>query len=102
MNEVVFLHRASRTLVLTDLAMNFPALPDGFLTRLFVRAMALQGGLRTSRLIHGLVRDRAAARASLERILGWDFDRVIPSHGEVCEEGGRRALREAWNRLLRA
>ncbi|NNL67381.1 MAG: DUF4336 domain-containing protein [Myxococcales bacterium] len=101
-NEVVLLHRASRTLLLTDLAMNFPSLPEGFWTRLFVRAMALQGGVRTSRLIHSLVRDRAALRASLERILAWDFDRVVVSHGELCERGGRDALRSAWARLLRA
>ena len=33
---------------------------------------------------------------SLERILEWDFERILPSHGEVLERGGRDALREAW------
>jgi len=100
-NEVAFLHRASRTLLLTDFAMNFPELPSGLATQLWLRAMGLGGGLRVSRLVRALVRDRNATRASLERILAWDFDRVVPTHGEVLETGGAAALREAWQPLLR-
>lgn len=99
-NEAVFLHRPSRTLLLTDLAMNFPELPGGFLTMLFVRGMGLAGGVRTSRLIRSLVRDRSALRTSLETILRWDFDRVVVTHGEVCAAGGRDAVRSAWQPLL--
>jgi hypothetical protein len=98
MNEVVFLHAASRTLVVADLAFHFgpgsPALP-----RIAVR---LAGGKRfgptfVARL---LARDRAAARASLERVLAWDFERVIVAHGQVLEEGGREALRAGYAWLL--
>ena len=99
-NEVAFLHRASRTLLLTDFAMNYPDLPEGRITRLWLRAMGLGGGLRTSRLVRRLVRDRAAARVSLERILAWDFDRVVVSHGEVVEAGGAAALRAALGHLV--
>jgi glyoxylase-like metal-dependent hydrolase (beta-lactamase superfamily II) len=49
-----------------------------------------------------LIRDRAAARLSLERILAWDFDRVILAHGDVVERGGRAALREGYAWLLAA
>jgi len=100
MNEVVFLHRASATLLLTDLAMNFPTLPEGFGTRLFVRAMGLSGGLRTSRMVRSLVRDRRAVREGLERVLAWRFDRVVTTHGEILEHGGPAALRAAWRSLL--
>jgi hypothetical protein len=47
-----------------------------------------------------LVRDRAAARRSLERILAWDFERVVVAHGAVLESGGREALRAAYTWLL--
>jgi hypothetical protein len=52
------------------------------------------------RIVRAFVRDRAAARRSLERILAWDFDRVIVSHGDVLETGGRAALERgfAWLR----
>jgi hypothetical protein len=39
-------------------------------------------------------------RASLDRILAWDFDRVTVAHGEILETGGHAALRTsfAWLR----
>jgi hypothetical protein len=100
-NEVAFLHRASGTLLLTDFAMHFPdPLPDLW-TRLWARAMGLAGGrLTASRLVRTLVRDRAALRPALERVLAWPFDRVIVTHGEVVERGGAAALRAAWRPLL--
>lgn len=99
-NEVAFLHRGSASLLLTDFAMNFPELPAGAGTRLWLRAMGLAGGLRCSRLVRSLVRDRTAVRACLERILAWPFERVIVTHGQVLERDGPAALREAWRSLL--
>jgi hypothetical protein len=98
-NEVVFLHRASRTLLLCDLAFNFgprahPA------TRVLMRLIRSYGRFGPSRLDPLLIRDRAAARASLERILAWDFDRVVVAHGDVLERGGREALRAGYAWLL--
>ena len=42
------------------------------------------------------------AVASLERILSWDFDRVVVAHGDVLEHGGRDALRHGYRWLLAA
>ena len=91
-NEVVFFHRASRTLILCDLAFNLgpqAALP----TRWLMRLIGSYGRFGPSTLDPWLIRDRAAARASLERILAWDFYRVVVAHGEVLDHGGRDALR---------
>jgi hypothetical protein len=49
-----------------------------------------------------LIRDRRAARQSLVRILGWDFDRIVVAHGDVLERGGREALRQGYSWLLAA
>jgi hypothetical protein len=98
-NEVVFLHRASRTLLLCDLAFNFG--PRAALrTRLLMRLLRSYGRFGPSRLDPLLIRDRVAARASLERILAWDFDRVVVAHGEVLESGGREDLRRGYAWLL--
>lgn len=97
-NEVAFFHRASRTLLLCDLAFNFgpgAAAPTRWLMKL-IRSM----GFGPSKLDPLLIRDRAAARASLERILAWDFDRVVVAHGDVLERGGRERLREGYAWLL--
>ncbi len=98
-NEIVFLHRASGTLITCDLAFNFQgrtATP----VRLLMKALGSYGRFGPSRLDPLLIRDRAAARRSLERILAWDFDRVIVAHGDVLESGGRDALREGYSWLL--
>jgi hypothetical protein len=98
-NEVVFFHRASRTLILCDLCFNFgPQVP--WLTRLVARVIGSYRRFGPSRFDPLLIRDRAAARASLERILAWDFDRVILAHGDVLETGGHAAFAEgyAWLR----
>ncbi len=101
-NEVVFLHRASRTLILCDLAFNFG--PQRRRTDALSDA-ADCGATATSvrpRWIPLLIRDRRAARESLERILAWDFDRVVVAHGDVLESGGHDALREGYAWLLAA
>jgi hypothetical protein len=100
-NEVVFFHRASRTLVMCDLAFNFgprAAAPTRFLMKL----LRSYGRFGPSTLDPLLIRDRPAARQSLERILGWDFDRVVVAHGDVLESGGREALRRGYAWLLAA
>jgi hypothetical protein len=99
-NEVVFHHRASRTLVLCDLAFNFgPSAP--FATRMWMRLIRSYGRFGPSTLDPLLIRDRAAARASLERILAWDFDRVIVAHGDVLETGGHAQLARGYAWLLK-
>jgi hypothetical protein len=98
-NEVVFLHRASRTLIMCDLAFNFgprAAAP----TRLLMRLLRSYGHFGPSKLDPWLIRDRQAARKSLEKILAWDFDRVVVAHGDVLERGGREALRQGYSWLL--
>jgi len=98
-NEVTFFHRPSRTLILCDLAFNFgpsAAAP----TRLLMKLMRSYGRLGPSTLDPWLIRDRRAARASLERILAWDFDRVIVAHGDVLESGGHDILRQGYAWLL--
>ena len=99
MNEVAFFHAASRSLVLTDLAFNIYE-SDSFLTRTWFKLAGTYGRFGVAAYVRRLVRDREAARRSLERILAWDFDRVIVSHGIVLQRSGRRMLREAFGWLL--
>ena len=98
-NEVLFFHRSSRTLLAVDLVYNVGA-EAAALTRLFFRLLGSYGRFGSTRLERLMIRDRAAARVSLERILEWDFERVILAHGEVLERGGPAALRAGYAWLL--
>jgi hypothetical protein len=100
LNEVVFLHRASRTLLCLDLCFNVRRSSSLF-TRVFMRANGAWDRFAPSRLFrYTILKDARALRASVDRILAWDFDRVTVAHGDVLESGGREALRAsfAWLR----
>ena len=98
-NEVAFCHRASQTLILSDLAFNIGA--DAHWTaRLFFRLVRGYGRFGPSLLERILIRDRRAARSCLAQMLHWDFERVIVAHGSVLERGGRDALRAGYAWLL--
>jgi hypothetical protein len=90
-DELVFLHRPTRSLIVGDVVWNVaPPLP------LPARVWAgVRPGLRPTPLFRALTR-RDDARASAERILRWDFDRVVVGHGPIYETGGRDAFADAW------
>ena len=95
LNEVVFFHRASRTIIFADLAFNFG--PDrDFTTRSAMTLYGIQGRFKADPLLRILLKDRAALRASIDRILNWDFDRVMLGHGDTVETGGKDAVRTAF------
>lgn len=95
MNEVVFFHPATRTLVLTDLAFNItPDLASN--ARLFYWVVGAAGHFGPHRIVRLGIRDRRAARPSVDRILEWDFDRIIVSHGAVLERDGKARFTEAF------
>ena len=99
LGEIAFCHRASRTLLLTDLCFNMRH-SDSFITRLFLSIMGGYGHFGPSRLARSFMKDKPAVRAGIDQILELDFDRVIVTHGEVLESGGKDALREAFAKVV--
>jgi hypothetical protein len=94
-NEVVFFHRPSGTLIASDLVFNVgPASPAP--TRLAFRLMGAYGRPSTTPLERLSIRDRAAFRRSLDRILTWPIARIVLAHGAVVEADGRTALGDAY------
>ncbi len=80
-NEVVFVHRRSRTLLLTDLVFNVQA-PRGVMTRLVFWMAGASGKLAQSRLLKSQVKDRPAFAKSGDAVMGLDFDKVVMAHGQ--------------------
>ena len=96
LNEVALFHRPTGTLVIPDLCFNVQR-SDSLAARLFFKANGMWQRFGPSRLIRALtVSDRLAFERSLERMFEWDFERVIPGHGDVLERGGPAAIRRAW------
>ena len=100
MNEVVFFHPTTRTLLLTDLAFNVQAHPPaGARARLFYWLVGAAGRFGPHRVVRLGIRDKRAARASADKILQWDFDRIIVTHGDVLETGGHARFAAAFTFL---
>ena len=97
LNEVVFFHRPTRSVIFTDLVFNVPAdFKDAWL---FYTIVGGRGRFGPHRIIRFAIRDRKAARESVSRILQWDFDRVIVTHGDVLESGGKAKFADAFSYL---
>ncbi|MBI3543705.1 MAG: hypothetical protein HY075_10575 [Deltaproteobacteria bacterium] len=94
LHESVFFHKASRTLVVTDFVFNMK--PEDF-SKNFERTLMAWNrvgtGFGTSWLCDKVfTRDDAARKRSVEKILAWDFDRVVMNHGHVVENGGKAMM----------
>lgn len=100
--EVVFFHRGSATVLVTDLVQQIPA---GWFRGW--RALVARLDLMTAdapsvpRKFRMATTDRAAARAGVGRLLGWPAQRLVMAHGTPLERGGQAALRNAFAWLMR-
>jgi Domain of unknown function (DUF4336) len=100
-SEVVFFHRATATLILTDLAFGLAG-PRSLLERAAWRIMGIGRGFgpsNTGRLI--FFRDANRTAPLLERILAWPFERIVVAHGEIVERDAREVFRRGFAPYLR-
>lgn len=94
MQETAFVHRASRTLILTDSLFNLQEV-RGWLSPLLFRLLGSLGAPAQSRLWRSTVTDREAMGRSFDALLQEDFDRIIMAHGTIIETNGKSVLRAA-------
>lgn len=97
LSEVAFLHRKSRSLILTDIIQRHEPEADPWFWRTIKRLngiVAPAGG--TPRDWRLSVRDRDAARAARDRMLSWQFDRLVIAHGRCIERGAKAWVEQAF------
>ncbi|KAK7189637.1 hypothetical protein DPSP01_004221 [Paraphaeosphaeria sporulosa] len=98
--EIVFNHKPTRTLIEADLMFNYPSTEQysktglsatsGVLTKIFGMLTNTSGKGQQRAIWYGISsRDRAGFSRSVSKIHQWDFDRIIPCHGDVLESGGK-------------
>ncbi len=98
MQEAVFLHRSSGTVILGDLIENHD--PDHFnrLQRWVAKANHMLGETPINYRLS--FTDRKVARECFQRILGWPVERVIPMHGKIIEDDAAARLHEVLSWAL--
>lgn len=103
MTEIVFFHRQTRTLILTDLIENFEPERIGSWS---MRWLTRIGGVRDPD--GGMPRDMrltfrgrtSALREAIKRMIAWNPDRIILAHGRWYRRSGTDELRRAFRWLL--
>ncbi len=102
-SEVAFFHRISRTLILVDLIENVTDdTPDvDWRLKLWWKAVFRMWNHPKPAPEYQLGwKDKAAARTSLERIMEWDFERIIIAHGDLIEADAKAVALKAWKQVL--
>ncbi len=98
--EVLFFHKRSRTVILDDLIQIHPKVERNFIRNALMKLEGVaspNGGvgleIRLS-FIH-----RTLARRSLERLLSWDFEKLIIAHGPCIEKDAKPFVERAFRWL---
>ncbi|KAK2754408.1 hypothetical protein FQN54_007052 [Arachnomyces sp. PD_36] len=109
--DLVFLHKPSKTLIEADMLFNLPATEQysktgvaadsGFLTRMIMPLQSTKAPATWhQRFLWYIIsaKDQKGFAESAKRIDKWDFDRLIPCHGDVIETGAKDVFRRvfAW------
>ncbi|PWY69626.1 hypothetical protein BO94DRAFT_527186 [Aspergillus sclerotioniger CBS 115572] len=111
--EIVLLDKRSGTLIEADLLFNLPATEqysrlregagDGVANRLFMPLVKLgggEGGWQAWFMWWVLSKgDRESFGDSVRRIAEWEFERVVPCHGDVVEGKGKEVFRGVFGRF---
>ena len=103
MREVAMYHRASRTLILVDLIENFTdATPNtgGALKLWFKYVLCMWGNPKPAPEYRMGWNDRISAAKSLRRILAWDFQQIVLSHGDLIDHDAHEVAAEAWSSVV--
>ncbi len=102
MEEVVFFHKRSSTLILTDLIENFdPNTLNTWQTGLarFAGILSPHGKTPIDWRLTFLLGNRRKARDSLAQMLAWNPDNIILSHGKCIFGNGRDFLKSSFHWL---
>lgn len=101
--EVDFFHKPSRTLVLTDLVVNLEPEKLPFVARPGARLLGVTAphGKAPAYLRLAMAARRREAAQAARRLLEWEPERVIFSHGRWFERDGAAALARSLSWLLR-
>jgi len=94
-NEYAFIHKSSNTLILTDIAFNISRDVNAW-TKIFFMLNGALGTFGPTRLMKSMITDWDGLRSSMIKILEYEIDRVIVSHGDIVEEEAVDKLREVF------
>jgi hypothetical protein len=99
LTEIAYYHRSSGTVILGDVGFHVgPSSP--LKTRLVARLLRVYRRVGPPIEFRLTIANEDTFRRSIRDVLAWEFDRLIPGHGEIVETGGKRAVAEGFDWIL--
>ena len=99
LSEIAFFHWPSRTVILGDIGYHISR-SSPLKTRLMARAIGVYQQVSPPLDYRLTIRNDSTFRRCIRDVLAWDFDRVIPGHGEIIETGGKQAVIDGYRWLF--
>lgn len=93
-NEVVFVHLSTKTLIVTDLCFNMTD-SKGWGARLILSLFGTYQRFAVSKFFCKYIVDKVAFKKSLDEIFAYDFDNIVLSHGQNIMGEGKEKLQKA-------
>jgi hypothetical protein len=95
LNEIVFVHKQSQTLFITDLCFNILS-DTGISGWLLYNIFGTYQRFAVSKILIKFVTDQAAFQTSLATLFSYDFKNIVVCHGSVVTDNGRAKLLAAF------
>ena len=103
-DESAFLHRASKSLIVTDIVQNHRGREHTGFAKVMTRLVLEPIGFKDICIAPPLrfkfmIKDRPAFMMFINAIQGWDFDRIIVTHGDIIEDDAKGTLARLCTRF---
>ena len=98
LNETVWFHPSTGTLIVTDLLFSFSTQNQG-LAKIVARLLGVYGSVAMSRTMKLFVRDKAALRKSVAPLLALPVTRIVMAHDQVISDQCTEKLAGAFGWL---
>ncbi|BAY28917.1 hypothetical protein NIES2107_07550 [Nostoc carneum NIES-2107] len=99
LNECVFFHNKSQTLIVTDIVFHFDE-KFSLKTKLIAQLLGSYKQLRPSLLEKMATQNKIKVQHSIQQILSWNFERIIMAHGSIIVQNAKPMLKAGYEWFL--
>lgn len=94
-NETVWFHKPTRTLIVTDLLQCYQG-DLSFGLKIYAKLTGTRNKLAVPKTVRWLVKNKTAALTSATKILDWPFERVVVAHNSIIEADAHSVVETAF------
>ncbi|EKM75835.1 hypothetical protein AGABI1DRAFT_79407 [Agaricus bisporus var. burnettii JB137-S8] len=102
--DVAFFHPESKTLIEADLLLNLPGNEQFSKTKTWRNSLfgpsVNPWSWMHAHIVWSLGKDKELMKRDVKTVASWDFERIIPCHGDVIEKRGKDAWETAYRFYL--